>query len=318
MTTTTRRLRELLARDETLLMPFTYDGFTARIAEEAGFDAVYMSGFGTAMSKGMPDVGLLTQTEMVQNAAYVVEAVEVPVIADADTGYGNAINVRRTIRAYERAGVAGVHIEDQVAPKKCGFFDGKQVIDAGEAAAKVRAAVEARRDDDFVVIARCDALTVNGWDDTERRCRAYAEAGADLVFVDGIRTADDLSEFARRLGDLPLMYNGELPSRRRGQDGVQGPDPSGRRLLAVSDHQGDDGRTAAAGDDHGARTVGQRRRAAHEHRQRARPRPHHGPRTPLLDHVTARAHACAPPLSRIRSMRRRTFQASGALLSQLR
>ena len=211
MTTTTRRLRELLARDETLLMPFTYDGFTARIAEEAGFDAVYMSGFGTAMSKGMPDVGLLTQTEMVQNAAYVAEAVEVPVIADADTGYGNAINVRRTIRAYERAGVAGVHIEDQVAPKKCGFFDGKQVIDAGEAAAKVRAAVEARRDDDFVVIARCDALTVTGWDDTERRCRAYAAAGADLVFVDGIRTADDLGEFARRLGDLPLMYNGELP-----------------------------------------------------------------------------------------------------------
>ena len=211
MTTTTRRLRELLARDETLLMPFTYDGFTARIAEEAGFDAVYMSGFGTAMSKGMPDVGLLTQTEMVQNAAYVVEAVEVPVIADADTGYGNAINVRRTIRAYERAGVAGVHIEDQVAPKKCGFFDGKQVIDAGEAAAKVRAAVEARRDDDFVVIARCDALTVTGWDDTERRCRAYAAAGADLVFVDGIRTADDLREFARRLGDLPRMYNGELP-----------------------------------------------------------------------------------------------------------
>ena len=211
MTTTTRRLRELLARDETLLMPFTYDGFTARIAEEAGFDAVYMSGFGTAMSKGMPDVGLLTQTEMVQNAAYVVEAVEVPVIADADTGYGNAINVRRTIRAYERVGVAGVHIEDQVAPKKCGFFDGKQVIDAGEAAAKVCAAVEARRDDDFVVIARCDALTVTGWDDTERRCRAYAAAGADLVFVDGIRTADDLSEFARRLGDLPRMYNGELP-----------------------------------------------------------------------------------------------------------
>ena len=171
MTTTTRRLRELLARDETLLMPFTYDGFTARIAEEAGFDAVYMSGFGTAMSKGMPDVGLLTQTEMVQNAAYVVEAVEVPVIADADTGYGNAINVQRTIRAYERVGVAGVHIEDQVAPKKCGFFDGKQVIDAGEAAAKVRAAVEARRDDDFVVIARCDALTVN-WLGTIRNAAA--------------------------------------------------------------------------------------------------------------------------------------------------
>ena len=208
---TTKGLRELLAEPGTLLAPFTYDGFTARIAEEAGFDAVYMSGFATSMSKGIPDVGLLTQSEMVQNAAYIVEAVSVPVIADADTGYGNAINVRRTIREYERAGVAGVHIEDQVAPKKCGFFEGRQVIDASEAAAKVRAAVDARRDEDFVVIARCDALTVNGWDDTERRCRAYHDAGADLVFVDGIRTPDDLAEFAKRLGDLPRMYNGELP-----------------------------------------------------------------------------------------------------------
>ena len=211
MTHTTTTLRELLARPQTLLTPFTYDGFTARIAEEAGFDAVYMSGFGTSMSKGVPDVGLLTQTEMVQNAAYIAEAVSVPVIADADTGYGNAINVRRTIREYERAGVAGVHIEDQVAPKKCGFFAGKQVIAMDEAAAKVRAALDARRDDDFVVIARCDALTINGWDDTERRCRAYHEAGADLIFVDGIGSGDDLRELARRLGDLPLMYNGELP-----------------------------------------------------------------------------------------------------------
>ena len=211
MARATTQLRALLARPQTLLAPFTYDGFTARIAEEAGFDAVYMSGFGTSMSKGIPDVGLLTQTEMVQNAAYIVEAVSVPVIADADTGYGNAINVGRTVRAYERAGVAGVHIEDQVAPKKCGFFDGKQVIDAAEAAMKVRAAVEARSDDDFVVIARCDALVVNGWDDVEARCRAYVDAGADLVFVDGIRTADDLAEYARRLGGLPRMYNGELP-----------------------------------------------------------------------------------------------------------
>ena len=211
MTRTTRKLRELLARPGTLLAPFTYDGFTARIAQEAGFDAVYMSGFGTSMSKGMPDVGLLSQTEMVQNAAYITAAVSVPVIADADTGYGNAINAGRTIREYERAGVAGVHIEDQVAPKRCGFFEGKQVIDAGEAAAKIRAAVEARSDDDFVVIARSDALAVNGWDDTERRCRAYREAGADLIFVDGVRTLDDLRELTRRLGDLPLMYNGEEP-----------------------------------------------------------------------------------------------------------
>ena len=208
---TTTRLRELLSGERMLLAPFTYDGFTARIAQEAGFDAVYMSGFATSMSRGLPDVGLLTQTEMVQNAASIASVVDVPVVADADTGYGNAINVHRTIREYERAGVAGVHVEDQVAPKKCGFFEGKQVIDMDEAAAKIRAAVEARSDDDFVVIARTDALAVNGWDDVERRCRAFADAGADLVFVDGIRTSDDLQEFARRLGDLPRMYNGELP-----------------------------------------------------------------------------------------------------------
>ena len=208
---TTTRLRELLSGERMLLAPFTYDGFTARIAQEAGFDAVYMSGFATSMSRGLPDVGLLTQTEMVQNAASIASVVDVPVVADADTGYGNAINVHRTIREYERAGVAGVHVEDQVAPKKCGFFEGKQVIDMDEAAAKIRAAVEARSDDDFVVIARTDALAVNGWDDVERRCRAFADVGADLVFVDGIRTSDDLQQFARRLGDLPRMYNGELP-----------------------------------------------------------------------------------------------------------
>ena len=205
------RLRELLAGDAMLLAPFVYDGFTARIAEEAGFDAVYMSGFATSMSRGLPDVGLLTQTEMTQNAAVVASAARVPVIADADTGYGNAVNVRRTIREYERAGAAGVHIEDQVAPKKCGFFEGKQVIGIAEAAQKIRAAVEARSDPDFVVIGRTDALAVNGWDDAERRCRAFADAGADLVFVDGVRSRDDLREFARRLGDLPRMYNGELP-----------------------------------------------------------------------------------------------------------
>lgn len=208
---TTTRLRELLSGERMLLAPFTYDGFTARIAQEAGFEAVYMSGFATSMSRGLPDVGLLTQTEMVQNAASIASVVDVPVVADADTGYGNAINVHRTIREYERAGVAGVHVEDQVAPKKCGFFEGKQVIDLDEAASKIRAAVEARSDDDFVVIARTDALAVNGWDDVEVRCRAFVEAGADLVFVDGIRTSGDLQEFARRLGDLPRMYNGELP-----------------------------------------------------------------------------------------------------------
>lgn len=208
---TTTALRKLLDGPGMVLAPFTYDGFTARVAEEAGFPAVYMSGFGTAMSKGMPDVGLLTQTEMAQNAATIAAAVSVPVIADADTGYGNAINVQRTVREYERSGVAALHIEDQVSPKKCGFFEGKQVIAMDEAAQKIRAAVEARSDPDFVVIARCDALTIMGWEETERRCRAYRAAGADLVFVDGVRTEEDLEEYARRLVDVPRVYNGELP-----------------------------------------------------------------------------------------------------------
>ena len=268
---TTTRLRELLTADRMLLAPFTYDGFTAKVAQEAGFDAVYMSGFGTSMSKGLPDVGLLTQTEMVQNAAYIAAAVDVPVIADADTGYGNAINVRRTIREYERAGVAGVHVEDQVAPKKCGFFDGKDVIPLDEAAAKVRAAVEARDDDDFVVIARTDALVVNGWDDVANRCRAFVEAGADLVFVDGIRTAADLREFAERLGDLPKMYNGEIAPAEVEELGFKLQIHRGPRLLALPHREGDDGRAARKRPHLGAGPLRLRRRAAHVHSQRPRP-----------------------------------------------
>jgi 2-methylisocitrate lyase-like PEP mutase family enzyme len=132
------------------------------------------------------------------------------VLCDADTGYGNAINVTRTIREYEMAGVAGCHIEDQVFPKKCGFFAGKLVIPLAEHVQKIRAALDARRDPDFVVIARTDALAVNGWDDVIRRCRAYREAGADLVFVDGITTVDDLHTYARELRDVPKLYNGML------------------------------------------------------------------------------------------------------------
>ena len=187
---TTTKLRELLSEDRLLVSPFTFDAFTAKIAETVGFPIVYMSGFGTAMSKGYPDVGLVSMSEMVENAHRIASTVSVPVIADADTGYGNAINVRRTIREYEQAGVAGVHMEDQVFPKKCGFFEGKEVIPMEEHVAKVRAALDAREDPDFLVIARCDALAVNGWDDTIRRCRAYYEAGADMVFVDG--PVDDL------------------------------------------------------------------------------------------------------------------------------
>ena len=201
-------LRHLLAQDRLILAPFTYDAFTAKIGESAGFECVYMSGFGTSMSRGFPDMGLLTQTEMVQNARSIATAVSVPVIADADTGYGNPLNVWRTVREYEGAGVAGIHIEDQVFPKRCGFFVGKDVIPLEDAVQKVRAAVEARTDPSFVIIARTDALVVHGWDETVRRCLAYMEAGADLVFVDGIETAEELRDYAGKLADLPRLYNG--------------------------------------------------------------------------------------------------------------
>jgi 2-methylisocitrate lyase-like PEP mutase family enzyme len=193
-----------------VVAPFVYDALQAKIAERTGFDAVYMTGFGTAAARGLPDLGLLTMTEMVQNVRTIAHAIKIPVICDADTGYGNPLNVWRTVREYEDAGAAALHIEDQVFPKKCGFLSGKQVIPMDEMLPKVRAACDARRDRNFVIIARTDALAVNGWDDVVRRCSAYREAGADLVFVDGIRTADDLKNYAGKLGDLPLLYNGAL------------------------------------------------------------------------------------------------------------
>ncbi len=192
------------------MAPFVYDGLQARLAQAAGFELVYMTGFGTAMARGMPDVGLLTMSEMLANLRPLAGAVDVPVVADADTGYGNEINVARTIREYEDAGAAGLHIEDQVWPKRCGFLEGKQVIPAEQMIPKLRAACDARRDPDFVIIARTDALQPHGWDEAERRARAYAEAGADLVFVDGIASRHDLDEYARRLADLPRLYNGAL------------------------------------------------------------------------------------------------------------
>lgn len=206
----TTKLRQLLAQDRLILAPFTYDAFTARIAQDVGFEVIYMSGMGTSMARGYPDVGLLTQTEMVQNAAAIAQVLSVPLIADADTGYGNPINIWRTVRLYEAAGVAGIHIEDQVAPKKCGFFEGKQVIPMEEAVQKIRAAVDSRTDPDFLLIARCDALAIFGWEETIRRCRAYRDAGADMVFVDGIKTVDDLDTYARELADIPRLYNGDL------------------------------------------------------------------------------------------------------------
>jgi len=207
---TTSRLRQLMASDQMIVAPFVINALHAKIAESVGFDAVYMTGAGTAAEKGFPDVGLLTMSEMVGNAKYIANAIDVPVICDADTGYGNPLNVQRTVREYEAAGVAGIHIEDQVFPKKCGFFDGKQVIPSNEMVQKIHAALDARNDPEFVVIARCDAYAVTGWEDTVRRCREYMDAGADMVFVDGIKSAEDLQAYAKDLPDFPRMYNGDL------------------------------------------------------------------------------------------------------------
>ena len=207
---TTTKLREMLASGNMVTAPFILNALHAKIAESVGFDSVYMTGSGTAAERGFPDVGLLTMTEMVTNARYIADAVDIPVVCDADTGYGNPLNVRRTVHEYESAGVAGIHIEDQLFPKKCGFFEGKQLIPQDEAVQKIRAALDARTDPDFVIIARCDAYAVTGWDDTVRRCRAYVDAGADMVFVDGVNTVDDLHNYAADLADLPRMYNGDL------------------------------------------------------------------------------------------------------------
>ena len=206
----TTKLRQRLQAGPMLVAPFILNAMHAKIAETVGFEAVYMTGAGTAAERGFPDVGLLTMTEMVTNARYIANAVRIPVVCDADTGYGNPLNVQRTVREYEAAGVAGIHLEDQLFPKKCGFFAGKQVIPLEEHVQKIRAALDARSDPDFVIIARCDAYAVTGWEDTVQRCRAYRDAGADLVFVDGIKTLEDLRRYAADMADLPRMYNGDL------------------------------------------------------------------------------------------------------------
>jgi len=208
----TARLRALLARPARLTVaPFVFDGLQAKLAAAAGFEAVYMTGFGTAAAHGWPDVGLLGRAEMVENVRTIARAAGVPVICDADTGYGSPLNVWQTVREYEDAGAAGLHLEDQVWPKRCGFLSGKQVIPLDDMLPKLRAALAARRDPDFVVIGRSDALAPHGWDEALRRARAYHDAGVDLVFLDGIRTREDAARYARELPGVPLLFNGQLP-----------------------------------------------------------------------------------------------------------
>jgi len=202
------RLRALLDSGQTILAPGAFDPLAARLVEEAGFPAVYMTGFGTAAALiGRPDVGLLTMTEMADNAARIAACVDIPLIADADTGYGNPLNVIRTVGAFEAAGAAGIHLEDQVAPKKCGHLEGKLVIPAAEMAAKIRAAADARSQTDFVIIARTDARAVEGLASALERARMYREAGADALFIEAVVTEQEAQEVARAFPDVPLLFN---------------------------------------------------------------------------------------------------------------
>jgi 2-methylisocitrate lyase-like PEP mutase family enzyme len=202
------RLRALLDSGRTIVAPGAFDPLSARLVEEAGFAAVYMTGFGTSAALiGRPDVGLLTMTEMAGNAGRIAACVDIPVIADADTGYGNPLNVIRTVGAYEAAGVGGIHIEDQVAPKKCGHLEGKLVIPAEEMAEKVRAAVEARTQPEFVIIARTDARAVEGLERSLQRGRMYREAGADALFIEALASEAEAEEAVKAFPGVPLLFN---------------------------------------------------------------------------------------------------------------
>jgi 2-methylisocitrate lyase-like PEP mutase family enzyme len=199
-------LRSLLHRDGMVVAPGAYDCITAKLIEQAGFDAVYMTGAGTAATLGYPDFGLVTMSEMVGNAARIAAAVELPVIADADTGYGNELNVFRTVREFERAGVAGIHIEDQEFPKKCGHLDNKQVIPRDDYIAKIRSAAAARRDKDFLIIARTDSRAVAGLDEAVARANAALAAGADMAFVEAPQTQPEVAAVPR-LVNGPCLLN---------------------------------------------------------------------------------------------------------------
>ena len=208
------KLRSLLSGDAMVVAPGVYDGITARLVEQAGFSAAYMTGAGTSLSRGYPDLGLLTLTEMAGNATVITRTIDLPLIADADTGYGNELNVTRTVREYESAGVAGMHLEDQVSPKRCGHLAGKEVVGTDEFTAKIRAAAAARRDPAFVLIARTDSRAVLGLEEAVARANAALAAGADMAFVEAIPTLEELAAVPRRVNGpclLNVVHGGKTP-----------------------------------------------------------------------------------------------------------
>jgi 2-methylisocitrate lyase-like PEP mutase family enzyme len=199
------RLRTLLASGDVIVAPGVWDGLSARLVARAGFPAVYATGGGIARSMGYPDLGLLSLSEIVDRLANIVEHAGVPVIADADTGYGNALNTQRAVREFERAGVAALHLEDQTFPKRCGHYDDKSVVPAAEMAHKLRAARDAIGDPDLVLIARTDALAIEGLDAAIERAQVYATAGADVIFVEAPSSIEQIEAIARRVPQPKLM-----------------------------------------------------------------------------------------------------------------
>ncbi len=203
----TTRLKQMIERPEILVMPGAYDPLSAKLIERAGFEAVQCTGLGIVASHlGLPDVSVLAMSDMAARTAAIVQSVDLPVMADADTGFGNAVNVWYTVRSIEAAGAAGVNLEDQVMPKRCGHLDGKEVISIEEMAGKLRAAVDARQDPDFVINARTDSLAVYGLEETVRRGNAYLEAGATMVFVDGANDREAIRSLACRING-PVAVN---------------------------------------------------------------------------------------------------------------
>ena len=200
-------LKQLLKRNKLLVAPGCFDGLSARLVQEAGFEAAYLSGGAVARSMGIPDIGLVTMSESIDRAVQVVAAINIPIIADADTGYGNAVNLVRSVREFERAGVAAIHIEDQITPKRCGHLDGKEVISLSEMAKKLEAALATRTDPDFCIIARTDARGVNGFDDAVKRANAFAKLGVDAIFFEAPQSEEELAEIPQRVPNIPLLVN---------------------------------------------------------------------------------------------------------------
>ena len=202
-----KKLRQLLNRKGIIMAVGAHDAWSARLIEMAGFPAVFMTGYGASASLlGQPDIGLLSMSEMADQARRMAAAIDIPILADADTGYGGVLNVVRTVREYENAGIAAIQMEDQVIPKRCGHMEGKQVIPKEEMVSKIRAAVYARKSDDFSIIARTDARAINGLDDALERAQAYAEAGADIIFIEAPQSIEEMKKIGQVI-KKPLMAN---------------------------------------------------------------------------------------------------------------